>query len=215
MYGAYERDADEEGPFVTFGDSRDHRPDRTQRLFGLTVTADGVPVWGHGSDGHRRDSAEPRCHLPQLRPQLPDRSEPLVGADRQFCAGETMALAAVHRCHGVTLVPHPGGRRQERVEAPELGALPLGWEQPGRRKEQRERDHGTSMGGPSRWKTEAGEAHAWPWRFLGVESTPLAKAKARRRAAAQHAPWAQLTTLQRRWQQRAWACGSGPCPASM
>jgi hypothetical protein len=39
-----------------------------------------------------------------------------------------------------------------------------------------------------------------------VESTPLAKAKAPRRAAAQQAEWAQLPTLQRQGQQRPFAC---------
>ena len=46
VYGVYEREADEEGPVVTFGYSRDHRPDLKQLLFGLTVTAEGVPVGG-------------------------------------------------------------------------------------------------------------------------------------------------------------------------
>jgi transposase len=144
-YGAYERDADEEGPFVPVGYSRDHRADLKQRLFGLTVTADGVPVWGHVSDGNRRDSPEHRFHLTQLRQHLPDIGAPLLVAESQFCAGETRALAAGPRCHCVTLVPHTVGLRQELVDAPELGALPRLWEQPGRRTEQMERYHGASM----------------------------------------------------------------------
>jgi transposase len=206
VYGAYERDADEEGPLVTLGYSRDHRPDLKQLLFGLTVTADGVPVWGHVSDGNRSDSTEHRFHLTQLRQHLPDIGEPLLVADSKFFAGETMALAAVPRFHFVTLVPHTVGLRQELVDAPELGALPLLWEQPGRRKEQMECYHGASMVCPYGWKTEAGEVHELTLRFLVVESTQLAKAKAPRRAAAQQAEWAQLTTLQRQWQQRTFAC---------
>jgi transposase len=59
---------------------------------------------------------------------------------------------------------------------------------------------------PDGWKTEAGDVHELTWRFLVVESTPLAKAKAPRRAAAPQAEWAQLTTLQRQWHQRTFAC---------
>jgi transposase len=104
VYGAYERD-DEEGPLVTFGYRRDHRPDLTPRLCGLTVTADGVPVWGHMTEGHRRDSTEQRFHLTPLRPYLPDLGEPLLIADSTFFAGETMAWAAEHQWRFVTLVP--------------------------------------------------------------------------------------------------------------
>jgi hypothetical protein len=63
VYGAYEREEDEEGPLVTFGYSRDHRPDLRQLLFGLTVTADGVPVWGPVADGNRSDRTEHRFHI--------------------------------------------------------------------------------------------------------------------------------------------------------
>lgn len=41
VYGAYARDADEQGPLVTSGDRCDHRPDLTPRLCGLTVTQHG------------------------------------------------------------------------------------------------------------------------------------------------------------------------------
>jgi transposase len=57
VYRAYERDADEEGPLITFGYNRDHRPDLKPLLFGLTVTADDVPVWGHVIDGNCSDSS--------------------------------------------------------------------------------------------------------------------------------------------------------------
>jgi transposase len=109
VYGAYERDADEEGPWITFGYSRDHRPDLKQLLFGLTVTADGVPVWGHVTDGNCSDSPAHRFHITPLRQHLPDMGEPLLVADSKFFAGETMALAAAHRFRFVTLVPQTVG----------------------------------------------------------------------------------------------------------
>jgi transposase len=136
--GAYERDAEAEGPLVTSGDSRDHRPDRKQLLFGLTVTADGVPVWGHVTDGNCSDRTEHRCQITQLRQHLPDLGEPLLVADGLCFAGETVALAAEYRVRFVTLLPQTVGLRQELVEAPALETLPLLWAQPGRRRGERE-----------------------------------------------------------------------------
>jgi hypothetical protein len=89
VYGAYERDEETEGPLVTFGYSRGHRPDLKHLLFGLTVTAVGIPVWGHLTDGNRRDSTEHRFQITQLRQQLPALAEPLLVADSKFLAGET------------------------------------------------------------------------------------------------------------------------------
>jgi transposase len=123
VYGAYDRDEKVAGPLVTFGYSRDHRPDLKQLLFGLAVTAEGVPVWGHVTDGSRSDSSEHRFHLRQLRQYLPNLGEPLLVADSKFFAGETMALAAVHRFRFVTLAPQMVGLRHELVDAPELSSV--------------------------------------------------------------------------------------------
>jgi transposase len=206
VYGAYAREADEEGPLVTFGYSRDHRPDLKPLLFGLTVTAEGVPVWGHVTDGNRSDSTEQRFPITPLRQHLPGLGEPLLVADSQFFAGETMALAAEHRFHFVTLVPQAVGLRQALVEAPEPRAWPLLWERPGRRQGETEHDRGASVMRPYRWKTTIGEVQELPLRFLVVESTQLAKAQAPRLAAAQQTERGALAALQRQWQRRCFAC---------
>jgi transposase len=117
-----------------------------------------------------------------------------------------VALAAEHRFRFVTLVPQTVGLRQELVEAPELGTLPLLWDQPGRRQGEREAYHSTSVVRSYRWKTAAGEVQELPLRFLVVESTQLAKTKAARLAAAQQAEQAMLAGLQQQWQQRIFAC---------
>jgi transposase len=59
---------------------------------------------------------------------------------------------------------------------------------------------------PYRWKTETGGVHELTLRFLVVESTQLAQAKAPRLAAAQQTERATLATLQQQWQRRAFAC---------
>jgi transposase len=106
----------------------------------------------------------------------------------------------------VTLVPQTVGLRRELVEAPELETLPLLWEQPGRRQEECEADHGAAIVRSYRWQTAAGEGQELPLRFLGVESTQLATTKAARLAAAQQAEQAMLAGLHQQWQQRPFAC---------
>ena len=144
-YGADEQGADAEGPLVTFGDSRDHRPDRKPLLCGLTVPAAGSPVWGHGTEGHCSDSPAHRFHSTQLRHYLPDLGAPLLVADSKLFAGETMALAAAPRLRCVTLVPQTVTLRQEVVAAPEPGTRPLLWEQPGRRQGELEHERGAAV----------------------------------------------------------------------
>jgi Domain of unknown function (DUF4277) len=135
--GADERGPDAEGPLVTCGDSGDHRPGLKPRLFGLTVTAAGGPVWGHVTDGHQRDRPAPRVPITQRRQHLADVGEPLLGADSKVVAGEPSALAAAHRVRLVPLVPQPVGLRHVVGEAPELRELPRLWEPPGRRQGER------------------------------------------------------------------------------
>jgi hypothetical protein len=206
VYGAYARDEPEEGPVVTYGYRRDHRPDLKQLLFGLTVTAEGVPVWGHITDGHQRASTEHRFPITPLRQHLPDLGEPLLVADSKFLAGDTIALAAAHRFRLVTLLPQTVGLRQELVDDPTLRDVPLLSERTGRRKGESETSHGASVVRPYRWKTAAGEVQEMPRRWLVVASTPLAKAKASRRAAVQHIERGLLSDRQAQWQRRTFAC---------
>jgi transposase len=170
------------------------------------VTAEGVPVWGHSTDGNRRDSTQNRFPITQRRQPLPDIGAPLLVADSTCFAGETLALATAHRFCFVTLVPQTVGLRQELVATPELSTLPRLWERPGRRKGEIEPYRGASVIRPYRWRTEAGEVQETVVRWLVVESTQLAKAKAPLLEAAQQAERAALVTLQQQWQRRTFAC---------
>jgi transposase len=208
VYGAYEREEGAEGPHITFGYSRAHRPDLKQLLFGLTVTAEGVPVWGHITDGNRSDSLEHRFHITQLRQHLPELGTPLLVADSKFFAGETRAWAVEHQLRFVTLVSQTVGLRQELVDAPTLAVLPLWWEQPGRRRAVTELYRGISVRRAYCWKRETGEMQELPLRFLVVESTQLAKATAPRLAAAQQPEQTTLVRLQKQWQRRTFACAA-------
>ena len=56
FYGAFENlDMDVFAPIVTFGNTKDHRPDLKQLIFGVGTTADGIPVVGEVADGNESD----------------------------------------------------------------------------------------------------------------------------------------------------------------
>lgn len=66
VQGAYE---DEGNLLVTFGHSKDMRPDLKQFLVGLTVTKDGLPILGQLLNGNRSD----KTWYPEVLDQLAER----------------------------------------------------------------------------------------------------------------------------------------------
>lgn len=66
VQGAYEEEGD---LLVTFGHSKDMRPDLKQFLVGLTVTKDGLPILGQLLDGNRSD----KTWYPEVIDQLAER----------------------------------------------------------------------------------------------------------------------------------------------
>lgn len=207
VYGDYDRD--EEGPLITYGFSKDHRPDLKQLLFGLTVSDDGgVPVWGHVTDGNRSDSKEHRFHLRQLRQHLPDLQQTLLVTDSKFFAGETLLAAQAEQIPFVTLVPKTVGLRRRLSE--EIGAeeLPVLWERPGRRKGEVEVYRGRSVQRTYGWQREDGdgEEEELRLRFLVVQSTQL---KRRKSATLRQEHQRERDRLEKRlasWKQREFAC---------
>jgi len=55
VYGEYDLDDDETALHVTYGFSKDKRPDLKQFMYGLGVTQDGLPVIGQVRDGNEPD----------------------------------------------------------------------------------------------------------------------------------------------------------------
>jgi transposase len=97
-------------PRVTYGFSKDHRPDLKQIVYGLAVTADGaVPIVGRVSSGNRADALENRHLMQRLAETLPDpRGTTLVGDSKLFC-GESLQKIDEYGFHYVTLVPRNVG----------------------------------------------------------------------------------------------------------
>jgi transposase len=92
-------------PVITYGHSKDHRPDLKQLLFILTMTADGnIPVAFRCTDGNASDS---RTHIETwntLR-AVAGRSDFLYVADSKLCSRENMDY--IDRAGGrfVTVMP--------------------------------------------------------------------------------------------------------------
>jgi transposase len=124
-YGAYKASHEPEDPedvlaipHVTYGHSKDHRPDLKQIMFGLAVTGDGaVPICGRASSGNRADPLETRFAIARLAEVLPDpRGSTLVG-DSKFFARETLLLAGQYGFHYVTVMPETVGIREDALAA--------------------------------------------------------------------------------------------------
>jgi len=174
LYGEYE--TDEEEPLITFGHSKQHRPDLKQVLFGMTVTQDGnIPITGRITAGNTSDSTENRFNITSLRNIVPDLSNSILAADSKFFCGTTLDMAYQNNLSFVTLVPKTVGLRDDLVK--EDGDFHLLLTKKGRKKGTFEEYRGYSVIRPYVYENEKGESVERIMRFLIVESTTLEKRK--------------------------------------
>ena len=111
FYGAYE-DAEQEGRVrgrptlaMTFGHSKDHRPDLKQLLYILTVTQDGgVPIYFTSANGNTTDDTTHRQTWDLLR-ELVGRSDFLYVADCKLASSENMNYIARKQGRFITVLP--------------------------------------------------------------------------------------------------------------
>ena len=90
---------------VTFGHSKDHRPDLKQLLFILTVTADGsVPLHFRAASGNVTDDTTHRDTW-DLLCQLTGRRDFLYVADSKLATRENMAYLHQQQGRFVTVLP--------------------------------------------------------------------------------------------------------------
>ncbi|MEK7315930.1 MAG: IS1634 family transposase [Candidatus Eisenbacteria bacterium] len=98
-------------PWITYGHSKDHRPDLKQLLFILSVSTDGgVPVQFRCADGQTNDS---RTHLEtwEALRQVAGRPDFLYVADSKLCGGE--AMHAIDRQGGRFVTVLPRSRKED------------------------------------------------------------------------------------------------------
>lgn len=96
-------------PAVTFGHSKDHRPDLKQLVWILTVAADGsVPMAYRLADGNTSDDP---THIPTWDGlvKVLGRRDFLYVADSKLCSGEAMRHIDGHGGRFVTVLPRTRG----------------------------------------------------------------------------------------------------------
>ena len=92
-------------PWITYGHSKDHRPDLKQLLVALTTSADGgVPVHFRCADGQTNDSQTHIETWDALR-QVAGRPDFLYVADSKLCTRENMDHIDRQRGRFVTVLP--------------------------------------------------------------------------------------------------------------
>lgn len=167
-------------PAITYGFSKDHRPDLKQLLFILTLAADGgVPVQFRVADGNTNDSTTHIDSWNTLR-TLAGRADFLYVADSKLCSHDNMEH--IQRAGGrfVTVMPRT---RQEDTEFRQwiqthTPAWELIWDRPNPRRRDGPRD---------RWyvsKAELPSAELWPVIWVYSSLLKLRQESRRRRHIA-------------------------------
>lgn len=138
FFGAHESeefgsqtDGSGQPPLVTYGYSKDHRPDLKQIMFGSLVSRDGgVPLYGKALDGNRSDSESAAEFFQKVRSLVRDPREVCCVADSKGWCGSVLALVQHeglrllsrlprhHRLHGEVLAMPAVPRRIERPTRP-------------------------------------------------------------------------------------------------
>ena len=96
-------------PWITYGHSKDHRPDLRQLLFILTTSADGgIPVQFRCEDGNTNDT---RTHIEtwEALRKVSARTDFLYVADSKLCTMENMEYIDKEGGRFVTVLPRSRG----------------------------------------------------------------------------------------------------------
>jgi len=181
-------------PWITFGFSKDHRPDLKQLLFILTTSSDGgIPVQFRCGDGNTSDSVTHIESWETLR-QATGRPDFLYVADSKLCNFDTLMHIDGHGGRLVTVMPR--SRREDEwfrtwAQTHEIPWEPV-WDRPNPRREHGPRD---------RWyvyRAELPSLEGWP--VTWVYSTLLALHQKQRRLDRLHQAMEELEDLDRRLQ---------------
>lgn len=169
LYGKYDKQEEEEALRITYGFSKDHRPDLKQIQFGL-VCSEGLPVYGDVHDGNTNDGKWNLSILPKLKKLVEHETLqdlPLVG-DSAFVTTEN--LNEVNRL-GLSFL----SRLPERYALAErlknrAVRRPKAWEDAGRLSDD-------SQAATYRIQSMNEKLNGRTYRFLVVQSSALDKRK--------------------------------------
>jgi transposase len=167
-------------PVITYGHSKDHRPDLKQLLFILTMSADGnIPVAFRCTDGNASDS---RTHIETwntLR-AVAGRSDFLYVADSKLCSRENMDY--IDRAGGRFVTVMPRNRLEDaefrqwiQTSTPDWTCV---WDRPNPRHSDGPRDSWYV------WRAPLPSAEAWPVVWVWSPLLTLRQEARRRRNIA-------------------------------
>ena len=179
--------------WITYGLSKDHRPDLKQLLFILTTSADGgVPVNFRCADGNTSDSITHIETWESLK-ALAGRPDFLYVADSKLCSRENMDYIARKGGRLVTVLPRtrqedPEFRKWIQTNEPEWGK-PV-WDRPNPRRKYGPRDRWWA------WRYPIPSQEAWPviWVYSSLAASGQDQSRRERIAGAV----AELQDLKRR-----------------
>lgn len=179
-------------PWITYGFSKDHRPDLKQLLFSLTASADGgIPVQFRCFDGNTNDSQTHIGTWETLR-AVAGRPDFLYVADSKLCSREPMDFIDRRGGRFVTVLPRArleDGEFRKWVQTHEVPWEKV-WDRPNARKKYGPRD---------RWfvfKAPLPSREAWP--VIWVYSTLLGLRQEKTRREQIAAATEELMDLKKR-----------------
>ena len=198
FFGAYEEAQQESSQrgrathAITWGHSKDHRPDLKQLLYILTISEDGgVPVYFTTASGNQTDDRT-HCQTWDLLHQLVGRPEFLYVADCKLASSENLAHIATRGGRFVTVMPRT--HKEDEVFRARLRQTPptIAWKQLYEVLD----DQGELR---DRFSTCAQEqTSADGYRLLWYHSTRKAQLDASARNRRLQRAWAELADLQAR-----------------
>ena len=154
-------------PSITYGFSKDHRPDLKQLLFILTTSADGgIPVQFRCADGNTNDSITHIDTWETLR-SAAGKGDFLYVADSKLCNYDTMMHIAGNGGRFVTVMPRT--RKEDQWFRKRIQTHDVAWEQVWDRPNPRRK-----YGPRDRWYVHPSELPSQEgWRVVWVYSTLL------------------------------------------
>ena len=203
-------------PIITYGHSKDHRPDLKQIMFGTLVSCDGgVPLYGQGLDGNASDSVSAAQFFARVRSLVRDpRAVCCVADSKGWCArvlsvvqNERLRLLSRlprnHRLHQSLMArPWTSPRRIER-SAPSAGAEPDFYEIIG---DDVEEELAIERPDEKPGKPARREILRVPARAVRVFSSALLRQKLSTLGRIREREQRTTTKCIRDWQARAYAC---------
>ena len=172
-------------PWITYGYSKDHRPDLKQLLFILTTSADGgVPVQFRCEDGNRSD-VDTHIETWEALRRVAGKSDFLYVGDSKLCATETLDYIADRKGRFVTVMPRSRGedanfRKWIQTNDPQWESV---WDRPNPRREHGPRDRWWVFRDPTL------SSEAWPivWVYSALLRLKQDHGRRERLAAAKEA----------------------------